>query len=397
MRGLIPDVITHTMTFLGICDRVTCRLVSREFQNCTPSPWRLAGDVLEGANAFDVSPCCNAKLSFAASPERPLDDAFNEARAIAISCLSGSDPEYNCEGKKWLWAGDAEEAANTDVEHTFARRDPRRKPAYKSLMDRVSKRSYALLDNWIKTGPFAPPDIRSPEAERLRQLMDFSKAAKERLAQYHEVLMYRALARMPQSVFRWSLPYAHGSPPSPAYVAAFGAGPCAYDFIHDLGSLNVATTELFQMKSPDFSMLPVDPRRTLWECEAIYHFGSDCLRDGHIEVVAGMGSSYSIAVSAHVRGLFEIDGDNGGDGYFVGTKVKPYSKRHFKHLLESPYTLFQLHDVFGEIVCDDFFDPLSRTRNHAEEIWRQIVAIDAELDAEAEAEVEARLLPPPRE
>ncbi len=59
-------------------------------------------------------------------------------------------------------------------------------------MNLVNCRSYELHDAtgedrpWIATGPYAPAAERTPEAERLRLLLDFSRAAVHRLVDYHD-------------------------------------------------------------------------------------------------------------------------------------------------------------------------------------------------------------------
>jgi hypothetical protein len=376
---LIPDVICHILTFLGIGDRVTCRLVSHEFLACTPSPWRLAGDVLEGSNAFDVSSCCNAKLSFVSSPERPHDEAFNKARTDAIACLAKRESEYS-DCKEWLWAGDAAEAANTDVSRAFSRRDPRRRPAYTDLMAQVSKRSYSLLDDWINTGPFAPPALRSPEAERLRQLLDFSKAAKERLGKSHERSMNRALDLKPGSLRMWMRPGGDGTGHYTVYEVAYKSRPCAYHFIHELASLHVATSELFQKKRKirwgKEDVTEEEAWQTRWECYPVYQFGTDCqTRNGHVSVERGGGSSFGHELSAYLDGPFEKDSCYGGDEHFVGTSVQPCSQAHFEYLLRRPKSLTPLVAMFGEDMCDRFFDPIFPTRENAE-VWETVGSID---------------------
>ena len=378
---LIPDVITHIFTFLGISDRLSCRLTSREFLSCTPSPWRLAGDVLEGSNSFDVSSCCSAKLSFTASPERPFDDVFNKARAAAIACLS-DDSEYN-DCKNWVWAGDAEEAANKEVSRAFARRDPRRKPAYKELMTRVSKRSYSILDDWINTGPYSPSAVRTPEADRLRQLLDFSQAAKERLSECHENSMNSALNLERGSLRRWSNG-GDGEGHNAWYEHAYEKRPCSHHFIHELASLNIAATELFQKKRPVRYIHPDKDSKLHrhWECYSVYHFETDYMKaDGSLGINCGGGSSFSREMSScYLDGPFEKNSRYGGDGVFVGTSVKPCSKEHFEYLLQRPSTLKPLATTFGDEMCDIFFDPISRTRKNSEEIWDMITSIDDDFD-----------------
>ena len=173
------------MSFLSIPDRLECRKVCREMCAQCPSPWRLAGDILEAVNAFDVCSGCNAKRSFAAGPERPADPRFNQLRLEALQCECAKK-DHSDQG--WAWRGDAEEAAparGAEAATAFARSDPRRAPAYGDLMHRVSARSYVTLDggaeNWAATGPFAPAARRTPEAARLRVLLDFTRDAALRL------------------------------------------------------------------------------------------------------------------------------------------------------------------------------------------------------------------------
>jgi hypothetical protein len=225
-------------------------------------------------------------------------------------------------------------------------------------MDRVSKRSYALLDNWINTGPFAPADIRSPEAERLRQLLDFSKAAKERVYQHHERAMGRSFSRVPRSLHQWSRPFNTGSGTSEtasAYCVAYDSQPCAYDFIHELVSMNIAATELFQAKRricwSKAIVSEEESRRTSWQCYPVYQFGTDYqTASGGVEVEAGGGSSFGQEMSSYLFGSFEKDYEGGGDEWFVGTSVMPCSKRHFMHLLQRPSTLSLFVVMFGECV-----------------------------------------------
>lgn len=51
---LCEDVITFLLSFLGLPDRLSCRLTSKEFRALCPSPWRLLGDDIERFNNFNV-------------------------------------------------------------------------------------------------------------------------------------------------------------------------------------------------------------------------------------------------------------------------------------------------------------------------------------------------------
>jgi len=271
---LVPDVLTHTFSFLGLEDRLSVRLSSREFKSLCPSPWRLLGDVLEIANLFDVCTYCNAKLSLGSEELKP-DDGFNLARREVAKC--------DCKDEDWPWLGTAEEAtidAADETKTAFIRSDPRRHPEYVSLSKIVRKRSYVTLDDWINSGPFALKSSRTPEAERLRRLIDFSRRCVARLHHFHDFSIRKKLAMAEGS---WSWINRDGCLP---------AGKCAYQIMNELASLNVAADELFQT-----SKEIADLKRNGSGCH-IYHYRNDCYRQwanqynhGLIEISTSSGSS----------------------------------------------------------------------------------------------------------
>ena len=343
IEGLDPDVLTRIMTYLSIPDRLECRQVCRELCAQCPSPWRLAGDVLEAVNAFDVCEGCSAKLSFAAGPERPGDPCFNKLRLAAQECAC-AEKGY---AKGWAWRGDAEEAAldASDAGSAFSRSDPRRKPAYAVLMRSVSARSYATLGNWAATGPWAPPSQRTPEAERLRQLLDFSRAAALRLHDHHEAEMSSSLKLEAGSLARW------GGGSSETAIAAVYENlrtkePCAYNLTFDLASLNVAADELFQS----------DPQ----ECRWIYWFRND---DGEGVIRISEGSSLRNAREDYMEAVFDEAGEAGA-GDLSASGATPCSDAHFEWLLaRKGGGIAALACMFGDAICDELpLDPLARLR-----------------------------------
>jgi hypothetical protein len=322
IEGVDPDVLTHIMTFLNIPDRLECRLACRELRAQCPSPWRLAGDLLEAVNAFDVCQGCDAKLSFAAGPERPADPRFNERRLAALACDYSADDDT----PGWAWRGDAEEAALND--DSFARSDPRRTPAYADLMRRVSARSYATLDDWLATGPFTRSP--SPEAERLRELLVFSRRAARRLSSHHEAGLSVTLAASVAGDMNYSgwFPADDDS----ALWHARDSFPCAFSAAIELATLKVATEELLQSRK--------DPRAMMW-------FGEDEYHD--ISGLAHMQMEYTTEVFAPGGELADTDAD-------------PCSDKHFAFLLAPTGACEVLAGMFGEAVCSKLLDPMAHLR-----------------------------------
>ena len=360
IEGLDPDVLTRIMTFLNIPDRLECRLACRELRAQCPSPWRLAGDVLEAVNAFDVCSECTAKRSFAAGPERPDDPRFNELRLEALACDCSA--EYDMPGCQWAWRGDAEEAAlnGTDVCCSFARSDPRRTPAYADLMRRVSARSYATLDDWLATGPFTRSP--SPEAERLRELLMFSRGAALRLRSHHELNISSSLELEAGSLARWSAPYIIGEADGTAIVAlevAHKEEPCAYNIVNDLASLHVATEELLQSREY--------PR-------AIYWFGEDSDDGRRINTLEG--SSLRDKRSELTIFVFDEGRELAG--------ATPCSDAHFEYLLAPKGPLEALTSMFGDAICEKLpLDPMARLRASWPD-WSQVMrGIDADFPAQS--------------
>ena len=90
------------------------------------------------------------------------------------------------------------------------RSDPRRKPAYRELMTIIATRSYLIIDSvasgkWVLTGPFAPPNQRTPEAERLNQLMEFCLFCSNRLQSHFWKRIGKMFSEVPG-------PYSDSSP-----------------------------------------------------------------------------------------------------------------------------------------------------------------------------------------
>jgi hypothetical protein len=141
---IVPDTIYHAICFLGIADFLACLRVSHEFRGCARlrigskrnDLWRMAAEVFERANSFDVCSSCETKL-----------------------CRS---PKCSGEGRfscNWAWKGDAAEAAADAApwaRNSFLRTDPRRRPAYAEQQPLV----------------------------RLRQMVRFSRACVRRLRDY---------------------------------------------------------------------------------------------------------------------------------------------------------------------------------------------------------------------
>ena len=366
---LINDVVTQSFSFLGIEDRLSTRLTSRQFQKCTPSPWRLLGDVLEIANLFDVCGECNAKLSLGSIELQP-DDGFNRARRNVHKCKCGKDEPARSWRRPWTWQGTAAEAALNAADETetaFFRSDPRRRPEYIALQKDVRNRSYVTLDDWITTGPFSAPALRTPEAERLRRLMDFSQRSVTRLSHHHE---HEIRKKLRQEANSWFWPVDDDEDP-PLRM-------CEYQIIHELASLKVAADELF------LSERGLKSLKSEGTCFDICWYGRDMSRQ-HANMfnsrVIGIYCSWSgpqrECLFFYRQGILEDPGIN-GEKSLLGEAFG--SPKHIAFLLGIGAgrndNLNRITNAFGESLTERYFDALASVRKSWNSIQTRMKRID---------------------
>ena len=362
------DVLTQSFSFLGVEDRLSVRLTSRQFKECCPSPWRLLGDVLVIANSFDVCGDCNAKLSLGDSEVTP-DDGFNLARRKVRLCQCGKNEPQRAWNRPWSWQGNEAESllnAADETKTAFFRSDPRRRPEFVALSQLVQQRSYVTLDDWINTGPFSAESVRSPDAERLRQLMDFSRSSVQRLSHHHG---HEIRKKLRQEAGRWFWPIDdEDSPPLRM---------CEYQILHELASLNVAAEELF-LSERGFDRL----KNSGW-CNGVSWYRTDMSRE-HANMfnsrVIGIDCSWSgpqrQCLYFYRQGILEA-GSN-GEKSLVG---QPFgSEPHVSYLLGIGVgkndNLNRIINAFGERVTERFFDVLSEVRDSWPTISKRMQRID---------------------
>jgi len=252
---------------------------------------------------------------------------------------------------------------------TFLRTDPRRFPAYASLAQSVRKqRSYFLHDpacSWVRTGPYAPLPTRTPEAQRLRALLDFSCRCVRRLQIWHDLQIRKHLCG---EAF-WSALGAGGVCDETAAAVTgqfenlYEEQPRAHNVICDLASLNVANNELFS------------------DC-TIYHFKDDRIdAAGNVGVSTSGGSSFWADVSSYLAAIFGAYNEERDPKGAPLYGVVVGSDEHFAYLLgvnakyDPRYS--PLQRAFGEEVCTRLFDVLAYHRKK----WPQYVKYMRTVDA----------------
>jgi hypothetical protein len=340
---LIPDLITLTLSFLSIPDRLSCRLVCRLFVAQTPSPFRLAGDVLELSNAFDICSYCECKNS--------------GGLRCGDKCRANESGSSAC----WFWQGADEESAldATEVEEErvdFLRKDPRRRPEYEDLARAVLARSYMSLPS----PSWASRQHASVELQRFKLMLHFSAAAAQRLADAHLYSIQRMLD-MEEGSWNWSCTgatdYMDNHEPEPfrseilafnqLYVDLFSNNRCRYNVLRELMSLSVAAEELYADNS-------------------VYWYRADSSReiadrwaDGHVGILCSSGSSHSIALGNYSHGMFDMCRDYYGTPEHLPAYL-PGSDAHFEALMDWHHP--GLEAMFGAAFCGRVLDPFASVR-----------------------------------
>ena len=281
----------------------------------------------------------------------------------------------------WKWSGDEKEAAedadaDTGPRTALMRSDPRRKPAYRELMTIIATRSYLIIDSvasgkWELTGPFAPPNQRTPEAERLNQLMEFCLFCSNRLQSHFWKRIGKMFSEVPGPYSDYTHDYYTLYPQEDIedILAEWGdlyeERCCAYQVLHHLVGLRIATDELYQDCSP---------RRwhtngktvEYYDYSYIYWYRDDfrIIPNGDVVINVTGGSSLSHAYWDYAIHPFT----ESLDGVPIG------SAEHKENALAPPQGLESVRAMFGDTLCNKMFDPFGRVR----EAWpRMSVLMDA--------------------
>ena len=327
LDSLSPVSLSSCLAFLDIPSRFECRLVCKHFTRNTPSPFRMAADILELTNNFDVCTYDNIKNS---GGQR---------------CRSGSCREHN----DWLWQGNENEAAmDASGDFQFFRSDPRRTPAYYALSKRVALNcSHLLCNDW------ASKSHNSDEKQRYIAMLRFCKASARRLSDYYFPMIQEITEG---GDGRWGSPgvvsdyqSAEEQETQQKLVTLHESSPCRYQVLHELANLKIAADEL--------------------KCD----YGQ--VRSGYYQPIYWFLRDHTA-----IGGVVHVDSSEGSSLWqqrddYVKSHLDPGSDNHLEKLLTDDNLM--LKSTFGASFYDCHLSVLAPIRAVWPEILAKMNAIDA--------------------